>query len=466
MPHDLYLECKSGVSGDMVVGALIGAGADAEGLRRVLAGLPVGGFHAKVGTRVLSGIAACDFDVVMDDPSLENRDHDMDYLYGDLDGTAGGHGSHEGPEGLRHASSGAGGHAGRHRHRSLAEVLAVVDAADLSVRARGIARRVFGILGEAEAQAHGVGIDQVLLHEVGATDSIVDVIACAYCLDNLDVGRVFVSPLYEGTGRVRTQHGVLPVPVPAVAAIVARYGLTLEMGDREGEYVTPTGAAICAALSTGDSLPAHLRIDRVGVGSGKRAYDPPSFVRAMLVSEVEGRTPTEAPGHTGASAPHAAGREGLRDGEEEIWKLECDVDDCTAEAVGYALAHLLEAGAREAHALPLTMKSSRPGVQLQVICDEAHREELEGILFSDTTTIGVRRVRMLRTVLPRTTGTVTTRLGEASVKRVTLPDGTPRAYPEHREVARLARQAHVGYQDAWRAVLGALDEERERRNHA
>lgn len=449
MGKSLYLECKSGVSGDMVVGALLDAGADADKLSRILADLSVGGFSVSIGRTSVCGLDACDFDVKLD-AELENRDHDMDYLYGNLDDEC-----HADTEGLpTHADhpaeparnpEGAGEHAHHHEHhhahRTLADVLEIVDRAGLSSRAHATARRIFEIIAEAEAAAHGVPVDKVHLHEVGAIDSIVDVISCAFCLDDLDVERVYVSPLYEGTGRVRTQHGVLPVPVPAVVQIAARYDLELELGDRTGEFVTPTGAAICAAVGCREPLPSPLAIEGIGIGAGKRAYDPPSFVRAMIIRAC-GAEPIASGNFEGGS-------------DSAVWKLECDIDDCSAEAIGYALSRLMDAGAREAHALPLTMKSSRPGTQIQVICDEEHRHQLEEILFSDTTTIGVRRVAMQRTVLERTIDEVATPLGKARVKVVTLPDGRKRAYPEHREVARLAKENRVSYQEALRAVLAS-----------
>ncbi len=437
----LYLDCSSGVSGDMVVAALLDAGADRARLDRALASLPVDGFSYAVTRRRARSLDCCDFDVILDE-AHDGHDHDMAYLYGDLDegasptsaeGAGAGHGGgdHEREGGHAHA------HACHHGHRHLADVLAIIDAAEMTPHAREIARRVFQIVADAEAKAHGVPAQEVHFHEVGAVDSIVDVVAAAVCLDDLDVEHVATTPLYEGQGSVRSQHGVLPVPVPAVANIVAAHGIPLTAGTRQGEFVTPTGAAIVAAVRDRATLPAAYVIEKVGLGAGKRAYDPPSVVRALVVREDDAAAPA--------------------DEDDWVWKLETDVDDCTAEAVAHATRHLMDAGAREVHTLPLTMKHGRPGVQIQVICDERLAPALEGILFSDTTTIGVRRARMRRTVLPRALDCVRTPYGQVGVKVVTLPDGTRRAYPENRDVEAACEASGAGYQEVWRAAIAAAD---------
>lgn len=430
----LYLECASGISGDMVVAALLDLGADEKAMRSALASLPLDGYDIRVTRAKANGIDCCDFDVVLD-AAHENHDHDMAYLYGDLDGAhehdhahEHGHGEHHHEDAHHHD------HAHHHHeHRILADVLRVVDAGSLTPGARAMAHRVFQILAAAEAKAHGVPADQVHFHEVGAVDSIVDVVAAAVCLDSLGVTDVVVSPLPEGHGRVRTQHGVLPVPVPAVVNIATACNLTLEPRDVEGELVTPTGAAIAAAVRTADALPAAYAVRSVGYGCGKRAYEPRSMVRAMLLEARD-------------AAPAGAGA---------LVKLETEVDDCTGEALGNALSKLFLAGAREAHYVPIYMKKNRPAYQVEVLCTQDLVPAMERILFEQTTTIGVRRHLVERTALPRRMAEVQTPLGPARVKVVTLPSGAERAYPEHDSVVALAAAAGVPYQEAYRAVLVA-----------
>jgi len=419
MGRTLYLRCESGISGDMVVGALLDLGADEKGLRAALLGLGLDGFEVRVGRKTCGAQDACDFDVVLDQ-AHENHDHDMAYLYGDLDGEL------------------AGEH--HHEHRTLADVTAILDAAALPARARATALRVFGILAAAEAKAHGTDVEHVRFHEVGAVDSIVDIVAVSWCLDDLDVSDVIVSPLAEGEGRVRTAHGVLGVPVPAVANIAASEGLVLARLHREGEFVTPTGAAIAAAVRTRDELPETYRVLGVGVGSGKRAYDPPSCVCGMLIEAVAG-APAEA---TSFSTP-------------DLWKLETEVDDCTGEALGHVLAHLYDVGAREAHFLPVVMKKGRPGHQIEVLCSERDIPALERVIFEDTTTIGVRRMPLWRTVLPREEVELATTYGAILAKRVTLPTGATRVYPEYESVATASREGGIPFQDAYRAAVAAAE---------
>ena len=448
MKPTLYLECASGISGDMTVAALLDLGADRGALDRALASLPVDGFEVRVGRVAKSGLDACDFDVRLDEVH-ENHDHDMAYLFGHEHGAAGhgeehhhAHGEHEhehGHDGHHHDHAHGHGHAHHHEHRTLADVVAIIDAAELTPGARDLAKRVFSILAAAEAQAHGTTPDRAHFHEVGAVDSIVDIVAAAVCLDSLDVEGVVVGDLAEGTGTVRCAHGVIPVPVPAVCAIAAAHRLPLRATSVRGELVTPTGAAIAAAVRTSDRLPERYLVKKVGLGAGKRSYEGCSGVlRAMLVE------PLGTEGGNGAAT-------------DSVVKLECDVDDCTGEALGRVLDELMAAGAREAHFLPVFTKKGRPAYQLQVVCDEAVRPALERLVFEETTTIGIRRCAMERTVLPRRACTVETPLGPMPAKEVALPSGRRRVYPEHDGVVAAAERAGVPYQEAYRACLAACD---------
>ena len=292
MGKTLYLECYSGISGDMTVAALLDLGADQAVLDSVLKSLPVSGFETKVSRVVKSGIDACDFDVVLD-KEHENHDHDMEYLHG--------HGhehTHEDEKSHVHAhateelhahthnhdTKSAHGHH-HHEHRGMKEITHIIEHGDMTENAKKIALKIFGILAEAESKAHNVPTDQVHFHEVGAVDSIVDIVSVAVCLDNLDITDVIVPVLCEGRGTVRCQHGILPIPVPAVANVVSANHLRLKMTEVEGELVTPTGAAIVAAVKTGHKLPESFEIQKIGIGAGKRQYECPGILRAMIISE-------------------------------------------------------------------------------------------------------------------------------------------------------------------------------------
>lgn len=271
MSKTLYLECSAGISGDMTVAALLDLGVDSQVLQTALDSLNLDGYQIGISRADKSGINACDFQVILD-PAHDGHDHDMEYLHGSATG---------------HMHTGCGKTETHHEHRNLADILEILNSSGLSERAKTLAVKIFTILAQAEAKAHGTGVDQVHFHEVGAVDSIVDVAAVAVCLDQLDVTSVIIPELSEGRGMIRCQHGIIPVPVPAVVNIVKEHQLALRLTDVEGELVTPTGAAIAAAIKTSDTLPGRFRIQAVGLGAGKRNYERPSILRAMVVETAE-----------------------------------------------------------------------------------------------------------------------------------------------------------------------------------
>lgn len=260
--NSLYFECYSGISGDMAVASLLDLGADERGLLAVLDSIDAHGFKIKISRVQKSGIDCCDFDVILD-AEHENHDHDMDYLYGDK---------------VEHH------HDHHHENRGFYDIKAIIDSTVLTDNAKSIAIKIFEIIANAEAKAHNKPFDEVHFHEIGAIDSIVDIVAFAYCLDNLGIDSVIVPFLCDGWGSVRCQHGILPVPVPAVSNIALDNNLALRIVDVKGELVTPTGAAIAAAIRTTDTLPDKYTIKRIGLGAGKRVYDNASgIVRALLI---------------------------------------------------------------------------------------------------------------------------------------------------------------------------------------
>ena len=426
----LYLDCQAGIAGDMLVAALLDLGGKpALGrLTQMLEKLSLEGFSVAVTRVKKAGIDCCDFDVKLD-AAHENHDHDMAYLHG-LGDTSHDHDHH-------------------HAHRGLAQVEQVIDAAPLSERARGLARDAFRILARAEAKAHGLPIDQVHFHEVGAVDSIVDVLAAAFLIDDLDIERAIVPALTDGHGTIRCQHGVIPVPVPATLNICIAHSLPLSSSSVEGELVTPTGAALVAALEPEFSLPERYTIRAVGLGAGKRSYERPSILRAMLIEELDAHVGVAACGprpslSAETQAPNC------------IVKLECDIDDCSPEVLAYAVERLREAGAREAHWLPIFCKKGRPAYQLQVIVEPSDVLRMEEIILSETTTIGIRRLQMERTCLPRAIESVETPWGDVLVKTVCLPDGTRRTTPEYEACAAIARDKGVALQTVMDTVREAV----------
>lgn len=448
----LYLECNAGISGDMLVAALLDLGADKEALDKALQSIPAKGFEYKISRVSKAGVDCCDFDVILDEEHA-NHDHDMAFLHGNGDAVVHSHEhehehhhdhehEHEHEHEHHHDHEHEHDHSHvphehhhHHEHRGLQEVIAIIDATDMSAAAKELALKIFDIIADAEAKAHAVEKNAVHFHEVGAIDSIVDIVAIAVCADSLGVENVIVPELCEGRGTVRCQHGVLPVPVPATANIMQRFGFNVRLLPVQGEFVTPTGAAAAAALMTTDELPQSFKILSIGLGAGKRQYERPSILRALLIED------------------NAQKKNSVNNGLQTdcVCQLETDIDDCSGELLGYTLERLLAAGALDAHYQPVFMKKSRPAWELTVICREEDRAKLEALIFAETTTIGIRRARLERTVLPRRRDMVHTAYGDVAVKRCLLENGE-RCYVEYDSAAKLAQEQGVPLQDIYLAV--------------
>ena len=433
MSKTLYLECYSGISGDMTVAALLDLGADREVLKESLKSLPVGGFRTEITRVKKSGLDACDFSVILEQ---DNHDHDMEYLHGSEKSYTGHH-EHSHEVNHEHHHGHTHSHEHPHEHRGMKEITEIIQKSEMTVRAKKMAMRVFDILAQAESKAHGVSVEEVHFHEVGAVDSIVDIAAIAICMDNLDISNVIVPVLYEGTGFIRCQHGQIPVPVPAVTHIAETHKLKLKITDIQGELVTPTGAAVVAAFRTSDRLPEDFTMLKTGIGAGKRQYRCPGILRAMLIRET---TDLQI--------------------KDIIWKLETDMDDCSGEMMGHVMNLLMANGAREVHYTPIYTKKNRPAYTLTVICKESEREKLENLIFSETTTIGIRRVEMERTILQREIQKKDTPVGTAIVKACTLPDGNIRYYPEYENVAELAERNQLSFRETYDRIRSYWTTER------
>ena len=435
----LYLECNSGISGDMTVGALLDLGADRQVLENALESLGVDGYHLHFGRKVVCGLDAFDFDVHLEADGHGHshaHTHRREDAYERVDSYE--HSEvHEHCHGHKHERrhEHEDGHSHSHTHRNLHDIYHIIDHLDSNERVKEMARTMFRIVAEAESKAHGLPVEQVHFHEVGAIDSIVDIISVAVCMDNLGVEDVVVSALSEGHGHVRCQHGVLPVPVPATANIASSYGLKLHFTDNDGEMVTPTGAAIAAALRTKDRLPSSCRLLKVGMGAGNKVFKQANVLRAMLLetSQEEDRT---------------------------MWVLETNLDDCTGEMLGLAMEMLLDAGATDVWYTPIHMKKNRPAYMLSVLCRESSIEAMEEIILTQTTTIGIRRYPTERTILERSEIQVETSYGPADVK-VCAYKGRTFFYPEYESIRRICREQGVDFQTAYHQARMKAEESRQ-----
>lgn len=394
----LYLEGASGISGDMTVAALLDLGASREKLDAVLRSMNLEGFEYRVSRKSSYGIAGTDFDVILHDHHHHEHEH---------------------------------GHEHHHEHRNLDDVCAVIDRGTMTDGARELAKKIFRIVAEAESKAHGVPVSEVHFHEVGAIDSIVDIVSAAVLIDDLGIRECVVTGLAEGSGYVHCQHGDLPVPVPAVLNIAQAHGIALRTSAANGEMVTPTGIAIAAALRTRDRLPAEYKVEKVGIGLGKRDFGRANILRAMILEE------TLDP--------------------EQIYVLETNIDDATGEALGLALEKLMAAGASDAHFLPCFMKKNRPAYLLRVIAAAPEIPALERILFESTTTIGMRKLPVDRICMDRKNRTVKLPFGTVSVKRCTW-NGVVRNYPEYESVRALAERTGKEFQLVFALAKQAAEE--------
>ena len=449
----LYLDCASGISGDMTVGALLDLGASREKLVRALDSLGVSGYHLHFGRTKKCGIDAYDFDV-----HLEEEEHHHDHEHGhehehshdehdhehhhDHEHTHDHEHSHDHAHTHDHEHSHDHAHTHDHMHphvhRNIHDIFEIIDRLDASDRVKNLARRMFEIVAGAESKAHGIPVSEVHFHEVGAIDSIVDVISAAFCLEDLGIHRVVISPLSEGHGFARCQHGLMPVPVPATANIAAAQGLELTLRDVEGEMVTPTGAAIAAAFRTEAALPKKYQIEKIGIGAGNKDFAHANILRAMLLTDKTVEVETGKDGHD----------------ESSMWVMEANLDDCTGEALGYAMEVLLEAGARDVWYTPAYMKKNRPAWLLTVICKEEDVPGMEALIFAETTSIGIRRVKMERTILPRRKRKVMIPFGEVEVK-ICGSEGAEKCYPEYESLAEICRKTGISYAEAYQMAVDA-----------
>jgi hypothetical protein len=392
-----YFDAFSGVSGDMTVGALLDLGFALDAVRDAVTTLKLPGVELSSERVQRNGIAATKFHV---------------HVHGEPADRAGHHHPHH-----------------PHGHRAYRDVRDLLAGSALAAPVRERSLAVFAALARAEGRVHGVDPEAVTFHEVGALDAIVDVVGSVLGLLTLGVEVIHVAPLPLGQGRVDTAHGTLPVPGPAVTELLRGFRVRAEDGAHE--LVTPTGAALVAALASRDP-PPELRPEAVGYGAGERTLaDRPNLLRIVL------------------GTPVVAAQ------VEDIVVIEATIDDLSPQLYEHVLERLLAAGARDAFLQPVVMKKSRPGTTLRVLADPADRERLAALVFAETSTIGLRWTTWHRIVLRREERTVETPYGAVRVKIAHAPDGTRNLAPEFEDCRRLATERGVALKTVHQAALAA-----------
>ena len=383
----LYFDCFAGASGDMILGALVAAGADPQHLLEQLSKLGVDGFSLSFETVNKSGLSA-----------NYARVHTV----------------HE------------------HKHRHLSDIRKIIEQSKLSdgVKRRSIA--IFTRLAEAEARVHNEPVEHVHFHEVGALDAIVDVVGAAICLESLNVDRFVGSPIHVGSGTIEMAHGRFPVPPPAVAELLK--GVPFYSTDLKGELLTPTGAAIITTVCTDFGPVPQLQLEATGYGAGTREYESFPNVLRVIIGQSES-TNTK---------------------EETLWMIETNVDDVSPQIIGHVMDRAFTLGARDCYFTPIQMKKNRPGVLLSILCDAEKKPAMMELLFTETTTIGVRSYQVNRRALDRHMVKVETPYGPIDVKVANFNGRVVNAMPEFEQCRQAAERAGVALKEVEDAARLAL----------
>jgi pyridinium-3,5-bisthiocarboxylic acid mononucleotide nickel chelatase len=454
-----YLDCFSGISGDMLLGAMVDAGVPLEILQQTAASLEVGA-HLEARKVMRAGIAGTKIDVLTtENASSHTHDHTHDHAHTDDHAHSHQHThDHSQDHAHSHEHTHDDGHAHTHEHthehhRSLSTILGIIASAPLAPEVKDRASRAFRLLGEAEAGIHSIPVEQVHFHEVGAVDTIVDIVCAAAGAAHLRIDRWLASPLNVGSGTVQCAHGILPVPAPATLALLA--DAPVYAAGPAMERVTPTCATILRMLDVSYATLPPLRIRSSGYGAGGRDTPGQPNLLRLLIGETEPATP--APDGTSESTERITAT-------ERISILETVIDDSTPQLLAYVSELLLEAGAWDVYRIPVQMKKGRTGVQLSVLCQPDRVVTLRDLLFRETTTIGLHWRVENKISLAREFKEVQTDWGPVRIKIARWPSGEiANAAPEYEDCRRIASDHSVPLKvitEQARRMFAAHEEER------
>jgi len=401
----LYYDCFSGISGDMNLAALIGLGVEPDYLRWQLSKLGLEGYSIRISRDVRHSISGTRVDVILN----HSHDHHHDHPHG---------------------------HSHEHVHRNLEDIRKIVESSALNDPVKESSMKMFRLIAEAEAKVHGTTVDQIHFHEVGAVDSIVDIVGAAICLDYLRVDKVVSSPVQLGGGFVECAHGKMPVPAPATLEILR--DIPVKTGAVDKETTTPTGAAILAANVDLFTDNHQMQVEQIGYGIGHRDLAIPNILRVYL-----GR----------------AGKEQFAGGyqKHQAMQLTCNIDDMNPEHYDHVIEQLFEAGADEVYITPVVMKKNRPASLLSVLCKPELHEDISRLLLTQTTTLGLRTMRLEKTELERQIITQTTRYGAVRIKIAFLDEKAIKYKPEYEDCKRIAREQGLNLQQVCRHIQQDID---------
>lgn len=454
----LYLDIFSGISGDMFIGALIDLGVDARKLERELARLKLDGYHLHVGRQERQGIAGVKFDVHL----AQDHDHDHGHHH---------HAHHYPPPAHEHCDGGEGAHQhlhedephghghghqqhhhGEHDHehdhddsRNFSEIKKLIARSRLSPWVKKKSLAVFRRIAQAEGRIHGMPPEEVHFHEVGAVDSIVDIVGACLGLEMLGKPRVLASPVTEGTGWIHCAHGRFPIPAPATLAILGARGIGVTQCDEPHELVTPTGAALLAEFVGQFGPMDGIAAEKIGFGLGARENKTrPNVLRAVLGAQSKTQSPKSKAGRAGAVQ--------LDWETDRVAVLETNLDDVSGEVLGHLVEQSLMAGALDVFHTPIQMKKNRPGVLLTVLCAEADADKFSEMMLRETSAFGVRRTLAERRKLRREFATVKTRFGAVTIKLGRLKGQIVQRAPEFESCRKLAARGKLPLKQVYEAA--------------
>ena len=434
----LFIDCGMGAAGDMLTAALADLFPDKEAVVRELNGLNIPGVeysHSKASKCGITGLhmdvfvngreedehmydsAACEAEHTHGEHTHGSHDHG-DHTHGDH-----AHGEHS------HGEHSHGGHT--HTHTGLHQIEHIVWDLGLKKSVESDVLAVYKLIAEAESNVHGVPVTDIHFHEVGTMDAVADIVAVCFLLDKLGADEIVASPVHVGSGTVKCAHGILPVPAPATAFLLQ--GIPTYSTEIKGELCTPTGAALLKHFVTRFGAMPSMITSAIGYGMGKKDFERANCVRVML-------------GEPFSAAADSAD-------EDRVLELSCNVDDMTAEEIGFATERLMEAGALDVYTVPIGMKKNRPGTLIRVICSESKKKELVELIFKHTTTIGVREAVTYRNILNREIVNAETPYGNVRIKSVS-GYGVERKKAEYEDLARIAKAENISLREARDRVTG------------
>jgi len=428
----LYYDCFAGISGDMNLAAMIDLGVDKNFLLAELGKLNVPGYTISITREKRNSIEGTRFRVMLDGAGHAHEhgqehchehehDHDHNHHHGDKTGKHQHHHSHD----------------DHHGHRNLKDIETIIDSSALAEKVKTVSKSIFSKLAYAEAKIHGKPVDEIHFHEVGAVDSIIDIVGAAICLDALKIDKVLCSPVELGGGFVQCRHGMLPVPAPATAELLK--GIPVKRGAVLHETTTPTGAAILATIVDEFSEKPDFTVTGTGYGVGSRELEIPNLLRVMLGTRDHGRGCGEHTDHDRAVL------------------IECNIDDMNPELYDHIIQTLFKKGAVDVFITPIIMKKSRPANILSVLTPLQKEPAIIETLFEETTTLGIRKYPVDKLYLKRDFKKVKTRFGEITVKTAYYKDAVIRAKPEYEECKKIAQEKNVAISKIYDEITKVLN---------